>query len=145
MATVCQDIDLSGDNGRTESLLRTPGSVTQALRVAKKNRFKTLYILVSTQHLFLLDHENSGTPLGLDSWNPTAFAPFLVPRHRELNAKPSIFVKDILKEKSDIEKLADIICGLHLSQQPEMIKATTNPDLPTSCTDFDVTTTPMDG
>ena len=53
-------------------------------------------------------------------------------------------MKDIIAEKSDIEKLADIICGLHLSPQPDRIKATINPDLLTSRTDFDVTTTPVD-
>jgi len=55
----------------------------------------------------------------LDTWDPTSFAPFLVPRRTELNRRPPVFVKDIIAEKSDIAKLADIICGLHLSPQPD--------------------------
>jgi hypothetical protein len=50
------------------------------------------------------------------SWDPTAFALFLHPYHSELNGKPTVFVKDTAPEKSDIDKLADVIlASLHLS------------------------------
>ena len=59
IATVFQDIDLSACNGRTDSLLRTPISIIRALRVAKKTPCRTIFVLVSTHHLFLLDDHSA--------------------------------------------------------------------------------------
>ena len=144
VATVCQDIDLSAWNGRSNFLLRTPGSVTQALRVAKREKYKTFYVLVSTHHLFLLDHKNSSAPMEIASWDPTAFAPFLHRSHSELNRRPTSFVKDVIPAKSDIQQLTDVLLASLNLQQAEKIKATNDLALPPSRTDFDVTTTPPD-
>ena len=142
MATVCQDIDLLAFNGQSVSLLRTLTLVLQALRKLKKQQ--TLFITVSTQHLYLHNHADNSVPMKIASWNPTTFAPFLHRYHSELNGKPTVFVKDVIPEKSDFQQLTDVLLTSLNLQQVDKIKATYNPDLPTSCTDFDVNTTQSD-
>ena len=135
-----------GDNGCSQQLIQIENLLETFRKHTKTKRPTILYIIIATDLLNPVDLD-SGYPFLIDIWNPLVISVFINPNNCDILNLVSRQVKisDVLSEKTDIDKLIDVLKDYVKSNHIRLLKdPIPSSDLPDATVNLDITSLPTE-